>query len=86
MTGEEKGEPIAILIMLPSHWVELSMMKKMKIAIDIRDRAVERRTYGSLGNAYDSLGELDLAKVVLLLAKTLLFQIYFHRKSREISH
>ena len=31
-------------------------MKKIKIAIDIRDQAAEGRTYGSLGNAYDSLG------------------------------
>ena len=28
----------------------------MKIAIDIRDRAAEGRTYGGLGNTYDSLG------------------------------
>ena len=56
MTGQEKGEPREILIMLACHWVELSIMKKMKIAIDIRDRAAEGRTYGSLGNAYDSLG------------------------------
>ena len=30
--------------------------------------------------------ELDLAKVVLLLTKSLPFQFYFRRKSKEISH
>ena len=36
--------------------VGIEYMKKIKIAIDIRDQAAEGRTYESLGNAYDSLG------------------------------
>ena len=42
--------------MLARHWVSLSIMKKMKIAIDIRDGFVKERTYRSFDNAYDSLG------------------------------
>ena len=66
MIGSEKEDLIEISVMLTSHSVTtekpLSIIKKhLKIAEEIGDRAGERRAYGNLGNAYQSLGDYQKA-------------------------
>ena len=52
--------------MLTSHWFDYGKAieyyeKRLKVAIEIVDRAGERRAYGNLGNAYQSLGDYGKA-------------------------